>query len=80
MAKNLYRSNRAHERLRTKHQRVMSSSTGNRRKTATIKADYHDEAISMQSNMGRVLSHQEKQWVWNRANKRYNLTHSRKAH
>lgn len=80
MAKNLYRSNRAHERLRAKHRRIMSVSTGERRKKAKIKADYHDDAISVQSNMGRVLSEREKTWVWKRAIKRYNLIHSRKTH
>lgn len=80
MAKNLYRSNRAHERLRAKHRHIMLVSTGKRRKIAKIKADYHDDAISVQSNMGRVLSEQEKTWVWKRAIKRYNLMHSRKTH
>lgn len=78
MANNLYRSNRAHERLRAKHRRIMSVSTGERHKMAKIKADYHDDAISVQSNMGRVLFEQEKTWVWKRANDRYNRIVSNK--
>ena len=38
---------------------------------AFIKADYHDEVASLQVNIGRVLSAEDKKFVFDKAVKRY---------
>lgn len=65
------RSNKAHKRLCAKHKASTATLTGDARVMAVIKADYHDEVASFQANIGRVLSTEDKKFVFGKAVKRY---------
>ena len=65
------RSNKAHKRLCAKHKTSTATLTGDARAMAVIKADYHDEVASFQANIGRVLSAEDKKFVFGKAVKRY---------
>ena len=65
------RSNKAHKRLSAKHKASIATLTGDARAMAFIKADYHDEVLSFQTNIGRVLSAEDKKFVFDKAVKRY---------
>jgi len=65
------RSNKAHKRLCAKHNASTATLTGDARAMAVIKADYHDEVASFQANIGRVLSAEDKKFVFDKAVKRY---------
>lgn len=65
------RSNKAHKRLCAKHMASTATLTGDARAMAVIKADYHDEVASFQANIGRVLSAEDKKFVFDKAVKRY---------
>ena len=67
----LKRSNKAHKRLCAKHKASTATLTGDARTMAVIKADYHDEVASFQANIGRVLSTEDKKFVFGKAVKRY---------
>lgn len=65
------KSNSAHKRLCAKHMASTVTLTGDARAMAFIKADYHDEVASFQANIGRVLSAEDKKFVFGKAVKRY---------
>ena len=67
----LQRSNGAHKRLHNHHKARASALSGKARDTAVIKADYHDEAMSLQTNIGHVLTKTDKKEVYQRAVKRH---------
>lgn len=71
MSKSVRRSNNAHKRLCAKHKASTATLTGDARAMAIIKSDYHDEVLSFQTNIGRVLSAEDKKFVFDKAVKRY---------
>ena len=62
---NLRRSNRAHDRLCKKYDKIRLSSKGRDRDVAFVKMNYHSRVAYTQSKIGRVLTKEERKKAYN---------------
>lgn len=61
----LDRSNRAHDRLQKKHDKIRLSTKGRAHDIAFVKMNYHSRVAFTQARIGRVLTKEERKKAYN---------------